>query len=88
MVNYFYMFNHTVAVNYVSFAGFTGAIELIIAGVKYYPLLIGFIYVVFVTLCMLFFWGNRAIYAVKDVMSGVRRQKPNLAEYTSAIRRL
>ena len=87
-VNYFYMFNNTVAIEYVPFASFVNLIELKIAGISYFPILIVVVYIVFVLLCALFFYGNLAGYAIKDRLSGVKRGKPEIAEYTSAIRRL
>ena len=86
-VNYFYMFNQSVAVDYVPFAGFTGAIVLNLFGVNYYPILIVFIYCVFILLCMLFYYANRAVYAIKDRLTLSGRAKA-MGVYKSAIKPL
>ena len=65
-VNYFYMFNLTVALEYLPFATFLGAVELPLGMLKVYPLLIVVIYMVFVLLISGFYAMMRGIYRLKD----------------------
>ena len=65
-VNYFYMFNLETAVSYVGFASFTGVLEVKILNMTAYPLLIALVYILFVSLCVGFYFLNRGIYALYD----------------------
>ena len=65
-VNYFYMFDYSVALKYVPFATFTGAIEISLGALKVYPILIGVIYMVFVLLISGFYAMMRGFYRLAD----------------------
>lgn len=65
-VNYFYMFDFECALDYVPFAGFTGLIAIPIGRTTLYPLLIVFIFFVFLAICYLFYFMMQGIYALKD----------------------
>ena len=74
-VNYFYMFNLEVALDYVSFASFTGAIEISLGTLKVYPLLILFIYAVFALLIVGFYGLMQGIYRLSDWFHHKREER-------------
>ena len=74
-VNYFYMFNLEVALEYVPFASFTGAIELAIGTLKVYPLLILVIYTVFVLLITGLYALMQGIYRLSDWIRHKREER-------------
>lgn len=65
-VNYFYMLDVNIAVDYVPFAAFTGAWELNIGRFTLYPILIGVVYSVYIILCGAFYGIMQFSYAVCD----------------------
>ena len=76
-VNHFYMFNPNVAVDYLPFVGFTGAIHWEFKGFEVYPLLVATIYVVFIALNILFYFITRGIYKLTDaVKASSKASKP------------
>lgn len=68
-VNYFYMFNYNVALKYLPFATFTGAIEIPLGKMNVYPILIFVIYTAFVLLISGFFGFMKGFYKIKDLLS-------------------
>ena len=77
-VNHFYMFNPGVAVDYLPFVGFTGAIHWEFKGFEVYPLLVATIYVVFIALNILFYFITRGIYKLTDAVKASSKQSKPL----------
>lgn len=68
-VNYFYMFNYNVALEYIPFATFTGALKIPFINITLYPILIVVILVVFNLLIIGFYAAMQGIYRLKDAIA-------------------
>ncbi len=68
LVNHFYMFNPQVAVDYLPFVGFTGAIHWEFGPFEIYPILVLTIFVVFVSLNCIFYLLTRGVYTLLDTV--------------------
>ncbi|MBQ8322330.1 MAG: YwaF family protein [Clostridia bacterium] len=77
-VNYFYMLDYDIAISYIPFATFTGAIKLTLGPVTVYPILVGVVYVVFVSICTLYYLLNRGIYRLIDAYKAKRLPKAEI----------
>lgn len=65
-VNYFYMFNYSVAISYLPFATFTGAWHIVIGSFEIYPILVVTIFVLFSLLFILLYFLTQLIYKISD----------------------
>lgn len=65
-VNHFYMFNPTVAIEYLPFVGFINAVHWEFGGFEIYPILVVTIFVVFTALNFLFYFITRGSYRLID----------------------
>ncbi len=74
-VNYFYMFNFEVALEYVPFVTFAGAIELTFGTLKIYPILIIVILLVFALLIWGFYGLMQGIYHLSDSIRHKREER-------------
>lgn len=74
-VNHFYMFNPSVAVDYIPFVGFTGLVHWEFSGFEVYPILVVTIFVLFLALNILFYFLTRGIYKLSDFIGSKNRAK-------------
>ena len=65
-VDYFYMLDYEIALNYIPFATFTGLIEIPLGATSIYPILVLTIYVVYIAIFVLFYFFTRGIYRIID----------------------
>ena len=77
-VNYFYMFDYDIAISYIPFVTFTGAIKLTLGPVTVYPILVGVVYVAFIIICTLYYLLNRGIYKLIDTYKAKRLPKAEI----------
>ena len=68
VVNHFYMFNPVVAVEYLPFAGFTGAVHLTFGTFEVYPILVGVIYVFFIALNVIYYFISQGLFKLSDII--------------------
>ena len=79
-VNHFYMFNPKVAVQYLPFAGFVNAVHWEFNGFEVYPILVITIFVLFITLNVLFYFITRGLYKLIDYFKErTQKQEPELS---------
>ncbi len=72
-INFFYMLDVEVAVDYLPFAGFVGALEWQLGRFTVYPILVVVVYFAFVALCLLFFLATMLMYKLKDKNKNKKR---------------
>ena len=77
-VNYFYMFNHAVALEYLPFVGFTGVIHWQFGSFGIYPILVLLIFVVFSTLFVAFYFFTRLIYKISDKIQASKKSNSDI----------
>ena len=81
-VDYFYMLDYEIALNYIPFATFTGLIEIPIGATSIYPILVLTIYVAYIAIFVLFYFFTRGIYRIIDKCRarGARHNETAVAE--------
>lgn len=81
-VDYFYMLDYDIALNYLPFVTFTGLIEIPLGTTSIYPILVITIYVVYIAIFVLFYFFTRGIYRIIDKCRarGARRNETAVAE--------
>ncbi len=65
-INFFYMLDVDVAVEYLPFATFVGALEWNFGRFTVYPILVFVVFLAFCLLCLLFFLSTMLAYRIKD----------------------
>ena len=75
LVNHFYMFNPKVAVDYLPFIGFTGAVHWEFGAFEVYPVLVITIFIVFILLNCIFYLLTRGTYKLIDTIKAKTHRK-------------
>ena len=68
-INFFYMLDVEIALEYLPFATFVGLVEWKFGRFVVYPILVLSVYFIFGALCMIFFLSMLLAYRVKDKLS-------------------
>jgi len=79
-VNHFYMFNPDVAVSYLPFVGFVKEVHWQFGDFEVYPILVLTIFVLFITLNVLFYFITRGLYKLVDfIKARTNKKEPALS---------